>query len=110
MNTSIITKVAKFTLIGNISACFSFIAKHNYSFKIAFTYLLVGATFITLIAVYWEGRRMLSNIPTEEGLTDILNSVNGSTKKREYLFPAHIRLEIIIGLLVVLIFSLIGAL
>lgn len=108
MNLASLTKISKFALIGNISAAFSFVAKHNSSFRLALIYLLTGLTAITLIAAYWEGRKIISSLPNEEGLTDILGSLNGQKSKREYLLPAQLRLELITVLLTVLIFSLIG--
>lgn len=110
MNLLILTKISKYAFIGSTSAALSFISKHNSSFQLAFIYLLIGASIITLIAIYWEGRRLLSS-PTEEGLTEILSSVStNTTNKRNYLLPAHIRLEIIVALLVVLVFALVGKL
>lgn len=110
MNTIALTKISKFALIATISSALSFVAKHNSSFKAAFTFILIGITVTTLIACYWEGRKLISSMPSEEGLTDILGSLNGQKNKREFLLSPQVRLEIIIALLTILISSLIGSL
>jgi hypothetical protein len=109
MNPLILTKAAKFTLIGSLSAFVSFAASFHPDMQILLGVGLAGSTFITVAAVLWEGRGAIGSMPSEEGLSNLLSTMQPKPKK-QYLLSPQLRLEIVIGLIVVLIASLIGAL
>lgn len=113
MNPIILTKVAKFTLIGSVSAFLAFTSKSNPNVKLFFVYGYVGLVVISLIVILWKGREQVtSNALTEKGLDQFLgalNVVSTSKPKRQYLLPPRTRLELVIAISVVTICALVGA-
>jgi hypothetical protein len=110
VNLLVLTKIAKYTLLASISALLSFSASFNTDTQLLLACVLGGSIFIGAIAVLWEGRDSISAQPTEEGLTSLLTSMNGTKPRKEYLLSPSARLEIVIGLVVASIAVLIGAL
>lgn len=110
MNPLILTKTAKFMLIGSSSAYLSFASKHNPMLKQGFLYLLIGLIAVIVIVLLWDGRDSLTNQPTEDGLSNLLSVANNQPVKRQYFLTNSTRIELIIGLAVVSVCTLIGAL
>jgi uncharacterized membrane protein YfcA len=72
MNPLILTKIAKFMMIGSLSAYLSFASKNNQNVRLFFLYLLGGAIAVFLLAALWESREYLTAInPTEESLSTL---------------------------------------
>lgn len=111
MNPLILTKIAKFTLIGSTSAFLSFAAKGSPEVKLFAIYLYCGLVAIFLLAILWEGRQQIAPEPTEEGLSQLMNSLTSApTKtKRQYLLSPSARLELVIAIVVTTICALVGA-
>ncbi len=111
MNPLILTKIAKFTLIGSLSALLSFIGRFNQSVRLFSVYLYIGIVFILVLALLWEGRERFTAELSEVGLSSLIPSLTSNSKpKRQYLLSPVARLELVIGFAVVTIFALIGAL
>jgi hypothetical protein len=110
MNPIILTKISKFLLIASTSSFISFAASFHPGAQIILGITLAGSTFIVITAVLWEGRESLSTLPSEEGLSSILSSMNSSKPKKNYLLSPGTRLEVVIGLIVVLLAALVGSL
>lgn len=110
MNPLILTKISKFALISSVSAFISFAASFHTGAQIILGIGLAGGAFITITAVLWEGRESLSTLPSEEGLSSILSTMNPGKPKKNYLLSPGIRLEIVIGLAVVFLAALVGSL
>ncbi len=110
MNPLILTKIAKFMLIGSSSAYLSFASKHNPMLKQGFLYLLIGLIAVIVIVLLWDGRDNLTNQSTEDGLSNLLSVANNQPVKRQYFLTNSTRIELIIGLAVVSVCTLIGAL
>ena len=109
MNPLILTKVAKFMLIGSTSAYLSFAARNNPMLRQAFFYLLGGLIAIFLIALLWEGRDSVAGTePTEDSLSSLL-SVTSQKPKKQYYLSNKMRLELVIGLVTVIVCTLVGA-
>lgn len=113
MNPLILTKIAKFTLIGSTSAFLSFAAKGSPKIQVFAIYLYIGLVAIFLIAILWEGRQqVVSSDSTEEGLNQLmtsLTSVPTSKPKRQYLLSPSARLELVIAIVITTICALVGA-
>jgi hypothetical protein len=110
MNPLILTKVSKFMLIGSSSAYLSFASKHNPMLRQGFFYLLGGLIAVIVIVLLWDGRDDLTNQPTEDGLNTLLSVANNQPVKRQYFLSNKTRIELIIGLAVVSVCTLVGAL
>jgi hypothetical protein len=110
MNPLILTKIAKYSFIGSLTAYLSFASKSNPQARQLFLYLLAGIVVTFLLAAIWEARDYLSaKEPTEEGLNTILSGLSSQQKpKRSYYLSAKTRLELVIALVVVIVFALIG--
>ena len=109
MNPLILTKLAKFMLIGSASAYLSFAAKNNPLLRQSFFYLLGGLIAVFLIALLWESRDSLVGLePTEDSLSGLL-SVTSQKPKKQYYLSNRTRLELVIGLVVVVVCTLVGA-
>lgn len=114
MNPLILTKISKHTLIGSVSALLSFASKNSPEVKLFFVYGYLGLVFILGAVILWEGREQISSstLPTEEGLNQLLSTLNASPvtkQKRQYLLPASARLELVIAIAVITIAALVGA-
>lgn len=113
MNTLILTKIAKYTLIGGTSALLSFAAKGNPEMKLFGIYLYGGIVVISLLAVLWEGRNDISINPDDsEGITGIINHLTSATnrkEKRQYLLSPTARLELVIAIAIITISALVGS-
>lgn len=114
MNPLILTKISKHTLIGSISALLSFASKNSPEVKLFFVYGYLGLVFILGAVILWEGREQISSstLPTEEGLNQLLSTLNASPvtkQKRQYLLPPSARLELVIAIAVITIAALVGA-
>ena len=110
MNPLILTKIAKFMLIGSGSAYLSFASKHNLMLRQGFFYVLGGLIAVLVIVLLWDGRDSLTNQPTEDSLNSLLSVANNQPVKRQYFLSNSTRIELIIGLAVVSVCTLIGAL
>lgn len=109
MNPLILTKTAKFTLIGTLSAFISFVGKFQPQVRLAFVYLYCGTLAVLLIAALWEGREQFQD-SSEETLNNLIPSLSSAKPKRQYLLAPNVRLELVIGLVVVTVAALVGAL
>lgn len=108
MNPVILTKIAKHTLIGSVSAYLSFAAKNNVIIQ-KFFYVVLAGTIITIVLVLlWEGREIVSQAD-ENSLNTILNSVSAKPK-RNYLLSTKARLELAIALIVIIACVMVGSL
>jgi hypothetical protein len=110
MNSLVLTKISKFTLIGTTTAFINFVGKFQPEFKLFFVYLYCGTILILIFAVLWEGRESLAGESDAEKITDLLAPITSGKSKRQYLLAPSTRLEIIIGLVVITISALIGGL
>ncbi len=111
MNPIILTKIAKHTLIGSVSAYLSFAGKHNQSVRLFFIYTVSGTIAIFVLAALWEARDyLISSEPNEEQLNTLIGGLtNNRPEKRKYYLPAKTRLEIVITLVIIVICGLIGS-
>jgi len=110
MNPLVLTKIAKFLLIGSGSAYLSFASKHNPMLRQAFFYSLGGLIAILIIVLLWDGRDLVNSEPTEDSLNSLLTVANSNRPKRQYFLSNKTRIELVIGLVVVSVCTLIGAL
>jgi len=109
MSPFILTKIAKFMMIGSLSAYLSFASKNNYSVRLFFFYSLGGIVLAFLLAILWESRDyLITDNPTEESLTTLFSGLSNSKSKRQYYLSAQIRLEIVIALVTIIACALIG--
>jgi hypothetical protein len=110
MSPFILTKIAKFMMIGSLSAYLSFASKNNYSVRLFFFYSLGGIVLAFLLAILWESRDyLIADNPTEESLTTLVSGLSNSCKpKRQYYLSAQVRLEIVIALVTIAACALIG--
>jgi hypothetical protein len=111
MNPQYLTKIAKHTLIGSISAYLSFAGKNNPSVRLFFIYSVAGVIAVFFVASLWEARDYLTaRDPNEEQLSTLIGGLtNSKPEKRQYYLPAKVRLEIVIALTVIVVCGLIGA-
>ncbi len=111
MNLLILTKIAKHTLIGSISAYLSFAGKNNPSVKLFFIYSVAGIIAVFIIAMLWEAREYLtSSQPSESELSTLIGGLtNSKPEKRQYYLPAKTRLEIVIAFVVIIVCALVGS-
>ena len=109
MNLLVLTKISKFALIGSLSAYLSFASKFNPSIRQAFLYIMIGIIAAFLIAVIWEGRDYILSESTEESLSTLMSGLNSQSSKRQYFLSTKARLEIVIAFVVIIVFTLIGA-
>jgi uncharacterized membrane protein len=110
MNPIILTKTAKFTLIGSASAFICFVGKFQPQVRLFFVYLYCGVVIILLLAALWEGRNLVSGELSEDTLNNLMPSLMQGKQKRQYLLSPNVRLELAIGLVTVTIAALVGAL
>ncbi len=112
MNVLILTKISKFSVIGSSAAYLSFSSRNNPLLRQSLLYLLGGLITVSLIALLWEGRAAVTSESSgiEDSLSNLLSVNNSPKPKRQYLLTPQARLEIVIGLIVVFVCSLIGAL
>ena len=110
MNSLVLTKISKFTLIGATTAFINFVGKFQPEVKLFFVYLYCGTILVLIFAVLWEGRESLTQESDTEKLTDLLAPITSGKTKRHYLLEPSTRLEIIIGLVVITVSALIGGL
>lgn len=111
MSLLILTKVSKFTLIASLTTLLSFAARYSPKMQQFFFYLLVGVLAIFLIALLWEGRDFVSSSSdSEDGLSNLLGGIQEQKKKRQYYLSPTVRLEITIGLVIISVCALVGAL
>ena len=106
MSPLILTKISKFMLIGSASAYLSFASQYNPSLKVAFYYLLAGIVLSVIIALLWEGRERIGNDGNE--IEQMISGITSSTK-RQYYLDDKVRIELVIGTVVIIVCSLIGA-
>ncbi len=111
MNTIILTKIAKHTLIGSLSAYLSFAGKNNPSVKLFFVYTVGGIIAVFAIAALWEARDYLTaQDPTEADLSTLVGGLtNSKPETRKYMLPAKVRLELVIAFVVIVVCALVGA-
>ncbi len=107
MNLLTLTKISKFMLIGSATAYLSFASQHNPLLRQSLFYLLGGLIAVIVIALLWEGRDSIPSEPTEESVNALLSLPSHKTKK-QYLLSTSTRLEIVIGLVVVIVSLFIG--
>jgi hypothetical protein len=110
MNPLILTKTAKFTLIGSASAFLSFVAKFQPQVKLFGIYVYGAVVFSALLIALWEGRKMVEDSSVENDLSNLIPSLTNSSPKRAYLLSPTARLELIIALIVVTVCILVGSL
>jgi hypothetical protein len=110
MNPIILTKTAKFTLIGTLSAFISFMGKFQPQVRLFFVYLYCGTLIVLLLAALWEGREQFTQESSEETLNTLIPSLTSSKPRRQYLLSPNVRLELVIGVVVVTIAALVGSL
>lgn len=111
MNPLILSKIAKYSFIGSLTAYLSFASKSNTQARQLFLYLLAGVITTFLLAAVWEARDYLSaKEPSEESLNTILSGLNSHSQKpkRSYYLSAQARLELVVALVVIIVFALIG--
>ena len=109
MNPVILTKIAKFVMIGSFSAYLSFASRNNSSVRLFFFYLVGGTIAIFLLASLWEAREYLaSDESTEQSLTTIVSGLTNQKPKRQYYLSTQARLEIVIAFVVIVVCALIG--
>ena len=109
MNPVHLTKIAKHTLIGSLSAYLSFASRNNSSMRLFFFYLVAGTIAVFLIASLWEAREFLtSDESTEQSLTTIVSGLTNQKPKRQYYLSTQARLEIVIAFVVIITCALIG--
>lgn len=110
MNPIILTKTAKFTLIGSLSALLSFIAKFHPQVRQFGIYVYGAVVFCFLLAALWEGRKAIENQSSiETDLAGIIPTFTSANPKREYLLPPAVRLELIVGLVIATACLLVGS-
>lgn len=114
MNTTILTKISKFTLIGSTSAFLSFAAKSSPEVKLFGIYLYGGIVTILTLAILWEGRNEISVNPDDtEGINGLIkqlsSSVTTTKSKRHYLLSPTARLELVIAIAIITISALVGS-
>ncbi len=111
MNPLILTKIAKHTLIGSISAYISFSGKHSPNVRLFFIYVVAGVIATFILAMLWESRDYLTNQDaTEDDISTVIGGLtNSRPETRKYMLPAKVRLEICIALVVVVVCALVGA-
>ncbi|HEY9743950.1 MAG TPA: hypothetical protein V6C90_25970 [Coleofasciculaceae cyanobacterium] len=111
MNTVILTKIAKHTLIGSLSAYLSFAGKNNPSVRLFFIYTVAGIIAVFVVAAMWEARDYLTaQNPTEDNLSTIVSGLTNTKREtRKYMLPAIVRLEIVVCFVVIIVCALIGA-
>lgn len=109
MNPLILTKVSKHTIVGSLSALLAFASKFNPRLQQFFIYLYLGTIAIFLVAALWEGREHFQQSP-EETLNNLVPALTNDKPKRQYLLSPTIRLELVIGLVIVTVCALIGSL
>ena len=105
MSPLILTKISKFMLIGSASAYLSFASQYNPSLKVAFYYLLGGVVLSVLVVLLWEGRERVGNDGNE--IEQMISGIT-NTVKRQYYLDDKVRIELVIGIIVILVCSLIG--
>lgn len=111
MNPVALTKIAKFMLVGSLSALLSFIGQFNPSVRLFSVYLYIGVVFVLTLALLWEGREQFASELPEQSLANLLPTLTETTKpKRQYLLSPVARLELVIGFVIVTVFALIGGL
>jgi hypothetical protein len=111
MNPQYLTKIAKHTLIGSISAYLSFAGKNNPSVRLFFIYSVAGVIAVFFVASLWEARDYLTaKDPNEEQLSTLIGGLtNTKPEKRQYYLPAKVRLEIVIAFVVIIVCALVGS-
>jgi hypothetical protein len=110
MNPQYLTKIAKHTLIGSISAYLSFAGKNNPSVRLFFVYSIAGIITVFVVAMLWEARDyLIAQQPTEDQLSTLIGGLtNSKPETRKYFLPAKVRLEIVVALTVIVVCGLIG--
>jgi len=107
MSPLILTKISKFMLIGSASAYLSFASQYNPSLKVAFYYFLGGIVLSVIVVLLWEGRERLSN--DVDGIEQMISGISNNATKRQYYLDNNVRIELVIGVIIIVICSLIGA-
>lgn len=112
MNTLLLTKISKFILLASTSSFLSFASRNNPQAKQFFWLILGGTVVAFLLAIIWEAREYLTaNEPTEESINTLISGLSPQQKpKRNYYLSTQARLEIVIALVTIVIFSLVGSL
>lgn len=108
MNTIILTKIAKFTLIGSLSAFLAFVGKFNPNLHRFFLYLYAGTLALILIAALWEGRDLIKTDSPEDAIGSLLPALGTKKQKRQYLLAPTVRLELAISIIIVTMAALVG--
>jgi hypothetical protein len=111
MNPLILTKIAKHTLIGSISAYLSFAGNHNPSVRLFFIYSIAGIIAVFVVAALWEARDyLIAQNPDEADLSTIVSGlISQRPETRKYYLPAKVRLEIVISFVVIIVCALVGS-
>jgi hypothetical protein len=110
MNPLILTKIAKFLMMGSLSAYLSFASKNNALARQFFLYFLGGTLIAFVIAALWESRDyLLTSNPSEDSLNTLVSGLTSQKPTRQYYLSAQTRLEIVIAFVIVIIGALIGA-
>lgn len=107
MSPLILTKISKFMLIGSASAYLSFASQYNPSLRVAFYYLLAGIVLSIIITLLWEGKERIAN--DSDGIEQMISGITSVSTKRQYYLDNNIRIELVIGVIVIVVCSLIGA-
>jgi hypothetical protein len=110
MNPLILTKIAKFMIIGSLSAYLSFASKNNILVGQFFLYLLGGTLTALVIVMLWESRDyLLTSNPSEDSLSTLVSGLTNQKPMRQYYLSAQARLEIVIAFVTVIVCALMGA-
>ncbi len=110
MNPLYLTKIAKHTLIGSLSAYLSFAGKANPNVHLFFLYTLGGIIAVFILAALWEAREYLTaQNPSEADLSTLMSGLTGQKPaSRSYMLSPQARLEIVIALVVIIVCALVG--
>lgn len=106
MSPLILTKISKFMLIGSFVAYLSFASQYNGFLKLAFVYILGGTIIAIVVALLWEGRERIIN--DTDGIEQMISGITNNQLKRQYYFSNNARIELVIGVIVIIVCSLIG--
>ena len=93
-------------LIGSFVAYLSFASQYNAFLKLTFVYLLGGVILAIIITLLWEGRERTTN--DTDGIEQMISGITNNQLKRQYYLSNNARIELVIGVIVIIVCSLIG--
>lgn len=106
MSPLILTKISKFMLTGSFVAYLSFASQYNSFLKLTFIYLLGGTILAIVVALLWEGREQITN--DTDGIEQMISGITNNQPKRQYYLSNNVRIELVIGIIVIIVCSLVG--